>query len=278
MLELIGRVLKLPKARIVALALFVPACTSIFLPANSYAEGTASPEPPAQTAKVVESPSAVTATSATNDRTIVWTWAVPAGGLTPDATSPQVDSNGTPASTEQSTDIIQFGYRLSKDGTTQASGVVGSDILTITTPVTDNGDYSLSVWSVSRAGDMSAEVSGSTTVSMPDLVPIEDSSIPVPINAPPLVTPLIVGSANTAPIASTNTSSNPGYVINTPSASVLSANKIATDNVKEVAATGVANTSSQGWVVLGIPWYFWLVILAASYAAMRIIVRYTANL
>ena len=278
MLGLIGRVLKLPKARIVALALFVPACTSFLLPVNSYADDAVSSGPPAQTAKAVESPSAVTATSATDDRTIVWTWAVPNGGLTPDATSPQVDSNGNPASTEQSTDIVQFGYRLSKDGTTQASGVVGSDILTITTPVTDNGDYSLSVWSVSRAGDMSAEVSGSTTVSMPDLVPIEDSSIPVPINAPPLVTPLIVGSANTAPIASTNTSSNPGYVINTPSASVLSANKIATDNVKEVAATGVANTSSQGWVVLGIPWYFWLLILAASYAAMRIIVRYTANL
>jgi len=278
MLGLIGRVLKLPKARIVALALFVPACTSFLLPVNSYADDAVSSGPPAQTAKAVESPSAVTATSATDDRTIVWTWAAPNGGLTPDATSPQVDSNGNPVSAEQSTDIVQFGYRLSKDGFTTTSGTVGSDILTITTPVTDNGDYSLSVWSVSRAGDMSAEVSGSTTVSMPDLVPIEDSSIPVPINAPPLVTPLIVGSANTAPIASTNTSSNPGYVINTPSASVLSANKIATDNVKEVAATGVANTSSQGWVVLGIPWYFWLLILAASYAAMRIIVRYTANL
>jgi len=278
MLGLIGRVLKLPKARIVALALFVPACTSFLLPVNSYADDAVSSGPPAQTAKAVESPSAVIATSATDDRTIVWTWAAPNGGLTPDATSPQVDSNGNPVSAEQSTDIVQFGYRLSKDGFTTTSGTVGSDILTITTPVTDNGDYSLSVWSVSRAGDVSAEVSGNTTVSMPDLVPIEDSSIPVPINAPPLVTPLIVGSANTAPIASTNTSSNPGYVINTPSASVLSANKIATDNVKEVAATGVANTSSQGWVVLGIPWYFWLLILAASYAAMRIIVRYTANL
>ena len=281
---LTGLVLKIPKARVVALALFVSLSTFL-VPVTSYAEDPPSSEPSNQTepvAPIVESPIDVRATSPSNDRTIVWTWSPPESGLTPDVED--VEEGGDPISTtpvEHSTDIVSFGYELTKDDVLIGTppNVIDATDLTVTTPVDANGDYTLHVWSITRAGEVSAKATGMVTifVPIPNLPPIEDAIIPTPIHTAPIVAMPIAGTANAAPTPSAGAANEPGYEISAPSASVLG-NNVASDNLDEVASAGVAKTSNQGWVILGVPWYFWLLILAASYVAMRYVVRFTANL
>ena len=284
MRKLIGRVLIIPKAILLALALLLPALGVFLFSANTYAQEPTSNENSQQISGPIESPTNVGATSEANNKTIVWVWNAPSGGLTPDADTPVLDENGNPVDpqpTERPTDIIGFGYELVKDNTNITNGVVNSDILTATTPVTDNGDYTLYVWSITRAGGESAKSAGYTTVfiPIPNLPPIKEEDIPLPLDTTPLVVVPIVepsGTSQTSPQA--NSSNSPGYLTNTPSASVLSANNAIPNNVNQPATAGVAKTSTQGWVVLGIPWYFWLVVLVISYVIVRLLYRFTVHL
>ena len=278
MQELHGQTLIIPKARIVALVLFVAVLAASLFSHATYAEE--SSDPIKQIGASVESPSGVTATSPTNDRTIVWTWSAPAGGLTPGSENPELDEEGSPLA-QQSTDIVSFGYDLYKDGNSLTSGVVDASVLTVTTAVAENGDYTLYVWSITRADDTSAKASGAMTVfiPIPNLPPIKEEDIPVPLDTAPLApVPLVdsVGSAPTAPQA--NVTNTPGYLTNNSSASVLSAKSAIPTNVDQAAVASVAKTSSQGWVVLGLPWYFWLVLLVASYIIVRVLYRITVHL
>jgi hypothetical protein len=283
MRKLIGRVLLIPKATVLALALLLPVLSVSLFPVNAFAEEPAV-ETPNQIATPAESPTGVEATTEANNKTIVWTWNAPASGLTPDAGTVVVDENGNPVDpqpTERSTDIIGFGYELVKDGQSITAGVVNFDILTVTTTVTDNGDYTLYVWSITRAGGESAKSAGymAVFIPIPNLPPINEEDIPLPLDTTPLVTVPIVepgGSTQTSP--EVNASNNPGYVTNAPSASVLSANNSVSNPTNQVETAGVATTSTQGWVVLGIPWYYWLVVLAVSYVIVRLLYRYTVHL
>jgi len=284
MRELIGRVLIIPKAKTLALAFFMFALTLSFVPANTFAEEPTNSEPPEQISAPVEGPSGVTATSEASNKSIVWIWNAPAGGTTPDADTIVLDENGSPVDpqpTEHSSDIIGFGYELFKGDISLTAGVVGPDALTVTTPVVDNGDYTLYVWSISRGDGDSAKSAGYMTVfvPIPNLPPIKEEDIPLPIDKTPLViVPVVEPNGNTQSSPEVNSSNSPGYLTNTPSASVLSANNALPDTVNQTAAAGVAKTSTQGWVVLGIPWYFWLVVLVVSYIIVRLLYRFAVHL
>ena len=283
MRELFGRVLTIPKATLLALGLLLPALTVSFFPINTYAEEAQNNESPQQTAPQVESPSGVVAISQQNDKTIVWSWQAPAGGLTPDA-GMDVDEEGNPVEpqpTEHASDIISFGYQLVKDGTGIVSGIVGSEVLTATTLVTENGDYTLYVWSITQAGEVSEKSSGTTNVfvPIPNLPPIKEEDIPLPLDTTPLVpVPMVESSGSNTAEPRATTQNKPGYLTNSPSASVLSANSNTPNAANQVETAGVATTSTQGWVVLGIPWYYWLVVLAVSYIIVRLLYRYTVHL
>jgi len=284
MQELIGRVQLKPKSILLAFALLLPALTVCFFPANTYAQETQDLEPPKQLSTQVESPSGVVAVSQQNDKTIVWTWQMPAHGLTPDADTVVLDEQGNPVQpqpTEHATDIVSFHYQLVKDETPIVSGAVGSEVLTATTLVTENGDYTLYVWSVNRAGEESVKSAGTTNVfvPIPNLPPIKEENIPIPLDTTPLVkVPMVESSGNTAPSPRVPSSNSPGYLTNSPSASVLSANSNSPNTINQVETAGVATTSTQGWVVLGIPWYYWLVVLAVSYIIVRVLYRFTVHL
>jgi hypothetical protein len=192
MRELTGRVLRIPKATLLARALLLSALTVALIPVTTHAEEAPNSDPPKQIYTQVESPSGVAAISQQNDKTIVWTWQAPANGLTPDASTVVVDEQGNPVEpqpTEHSSDIVSFGYQLTKDGVGIVSGTVSSDVLTATTLVTENGDYTLYVWSINRVGEESAKSSGTTNVfvPIPNLPPIKEEDIPLPLDTTPLV-------------------------------------------------------------------------------------------
>ncbi len=266
-----------PRTKILAFTLFVSTLVFSFIPLSVHAEATPNTDPANQTGTVVDSPGAPTATSSTNDDAIVWVWTAPASGLTPDA--PTDPSQITTPPSEQPTDIIQFGYELSNAGGVVTSGTVDSSVLTVTTPVTQDDTYTFKVWSINRVAATSAPAVGTITINTssappvgpvtPITPPIDGSIIPAPLDsttvdkpAPSSQTPTPVPlnkPTNVVP-QSSNVSSDP---------SVLSATDT-TQNIPKSAETAAAvKSSTQGWVIVGIPWYIWLLILAAVFAAGR---------
>ena len=268
MLGLTGLELKLSTTRTLALALFVSVLGITFIPATAYAEDAPSSQPTSQTGQVVESPSGVMATSSTTNRTIVWKWSAPAGGLTPDATDPAE----TPP-VERSTDIIRFGYELSKADAVVASGAVASDILTVTTPVTENGDYTLYVWSITRAGDVSAKVVGGITIVTPVVTspPAPEAVVPVVTRAPAPASMPVRSTRTAAPKTAVIFSTTPGYVANIPGAEVLAVSNNSTQDT--------TNKRFDLWgVVTAVPWYAWAGIVIVGYVVKRILWRVVLNL
>jgi len=273
MRELTGRVLTISKAKTLALALLVALLSLFVSPANLYAQEPSNTETVTQTGPALDTPENVTATSPTNNRDIVWTWTAPDGTSAP-------DENGNPTEPPR-TDIVNFGYMLTKDSVEVTSGKVEATIYTVTTSTIDNGEYVLSVWSIDKDGIQSKAATGSIKIfiPIPNLAPIEEATIPAPIiNTMPVLTTPIGGGTNTSTAPQNSAANTPGYLTNAPSASVLGANNPTRDNFDEVAVAGVAKASTQGWVILGTPWYVWLLILAASYVAMRLLRRYTAHI
>lgn len=277
--QLSEQLLKISKAKVIALAFLVVALSVSFYQASAFAQEVPYTIPTNQTSPVVESPRNVAATSATSNRSIVWTWAAPAGGLTPDASSPEAaDPNAQPpaSATTQPTDIVLFGYELFKTGNQVTSGTVGSSALAITTPVTENGEYTLYVQSVTRAGDMSAQTSGSITISATTVVvPQPDAEVSATGTAettPPPSTP-VQRPRKTTPSTAVNFSKTPGYVTNIPGADVLAAT-----NANDAPAGRGTEPFDIIAVMKTVPWYAWVAIVAVAYVIMRVLLRVTVNL
>lgn len=248
-----------PKATSLKIALFVAVFALIAFPMNAHAEPVT--DPGNETGVVVQSPGAPTATSSSADHTIVWVWTPPAGGLAPDATNEPSQTSAV----DRPTDIIKFGYELSLKGVVLTSELVDSTILTVKTPVVEDGIYTLKVWSADRVANVSPPVLGTMTIVTPvvelrTLPPIKEGSIPGPVNTTPLSsTGLAAPTPTVVPLDTSDAS---------PDASVLSADDAA-DTPGQATGLAVAETSSGGWVVLGVPWYVLLVILAGLFAGGR---------
>ncbi len=264
MRELEGRTVTTAKATTIAFGLVVSLIVLCMFPIAAHAEESPNNlEPPAeQVGPPVESPGSPTATTPTDNANIVWVWSAPAGGLNP---------NYSEESPENSTDIVQYGYDLSNGETSVKSGVVGSETLTTTTGVPGNGTYTFKLWSITRAGDFSPVVTGTITIfiPLPDLPPLE---VPAPIDTTPIAN---IPSTTSATATSPNTISSTDINISAPTferSSVLSATD--QDNPVRVVDTAAAvKPSSQGWVIVGLPWYIWLVVAAVVFVAWRWIAK-----
>jgi len=263
------------KARIIAIAMFVSLFVLFLLPTSAFAEEVPSSENTTElpAGPTVQAPGTPSATSANDTKNIVWVWSAPAGGLTPDAV---VVEGEVPA--EQPTDIIQYGYELSK-GSFVSSGTVGSDVTTLTTPVSEDGTYTFNIWSITRAGAVSDPVTTTMTVLTPIVLP----PVLPPIETPAVILPI---PAISAPTSNTDSSTNPpvttssdtsNNTYNTGTAKVLSAAD------EEAAPTqsgtvGVITPSKQGWVLAGVAWYVWLLAVGVMFFVGRFTFSFIKNL
>lgn len=256
------QVLLLPKAKRLAYGLLVSMFVALILPLAAHAEDPQNLEGPAENAGQVESPGAPSGTSQADSFDIVWTWSAPAGGLTPDAV-PSENPDEAPA--EQPSDIIQYGYEFFNQNGVIASGVVGTDVLSKTVTVNVDGDYTFKVWSITRAGATSAQVSGTISFVapiLPDLPPLE---VPDPIDITPVTNNSVATNGNTiggsTPIINKDTM---GYLTGDTNANILSSDK--PDRAVAGADTAaVVKASKQGWMILGLAWYVWLIILVVGF-------------
>jgi len=221
-------------------------------------------------AGTVESPGVPTATLQAGSNDIVWSWTTPAGGLTPDASNTEDPEQ---IATEQPTDITKFQYEFSMKGEVITYSTIESSVLTVTTPATEDGDYTLRIWSVTRGGVPSEAVVGSvafavTIPNLPDLPPIE---VPAPIDTTPLInSPVSAGGSTTGgstPIVNRDPISNS---VGNPISDILSATNL-DQAVAGADTAGMVKPSKQGWMIFGIAWYFWLIVLLSVFIAGRLV-------
>jgi hypothetical protein len=245
-------------------------------PLSVHAEDPPNTDSGNQTGTVVDSPGPPNATSSTNDDNIVWVWTIPASGLTPDA--PTDPSQVTTPPSERPTDIIQFGYELSNAGGAVASGTVDSSVLTVTTPVTQDDTYTFKIWSINRVAATSAPAVGTVTINTtpppvtpttPVTPPIDGSIIPAPLDSTTVTTPP-AGKLTPTPVP-LNKATDVTPQSSKPSSdpSVLSATDTTQNALKPAETAAVVKSSTQGWVIMGIPWYVWLLLLVAVVVAGR---------
>ncbi|MFZ1302002.1 MAG: hypothetical protein WAQ27_05535 [Candidatus Microsaccharimonas sp.] len=274
------------QARTIALALFASLFVLFIFPVAAHAEDGSTvetqqveepiTEPDEPAAEVVESPGTPVVTSPTDSHDTTWVWTPPAGGTTPDA--PEVDPSADPAEpvAEQPSDITQYGYELSGSGGVVGSGLVDSNTYTVTVTVTADGDYVFRVWSVTRAGQVSAPAVGNVTIvtpvpevpEVPVLPPIQPEVIPQPIDTSPVSSKPVVYVGTTTSTNTSGTSETPSSPDFTNNANVLSAGDTAQTTTDTTAAAPV-QSSSQGWLIIGLPWYIWLLIAAVLFTAWR---------
>ena len=238
-----------------------------FLSSTVSAEEPETNSPPQEIGTAVAAPSGVQATSSQSDTTIVWVWQPPASGLTPDAPVDPPEE----ASLEQPTDIVQFGYELSTNDTVFPSGVVDVSTPTVTIQVAGSGTYSLKVWSITREGVFSEADIGVIAIAIPtELPPITEDLIPLPINTSTVVQPVIPGRVEPKTSSPQITNNNNGSQTNASVPSVLSANNVNTP-VAPIEIAGVVKPSTQGWVILGIPWYIVAIVAGGMFVLWRIV-------
>jgi hypothetical protein len=298
-----GQLFLASKAKALTLALFVSLFVLFVFPVATHAQAV----PPADTtteapaddttsqgdeepAPTVEAPGEPVATSPTDERDIVWEWAPPEGGLTPDApvvepvepvvpTDPAEPTHQaevevppeTPVA-EHPTDITHYGYELSDGDIIVDAGTVESTVTTATTKVINTGSYAFRLWSITRDTQVSNSVFGYITIV---------NSTPVLPSYPPIEIPVLIGAtpstdiptisqvvSNTltyyTAVASTVISSDES----TTNANVLSDTDTASP-VSQAGVTAAVVPSSQGWVIAGLPWYVWLLIVAIIFTAWR---------
>jgi hypothetical protein len=271
MRALYEQVRRVPSVKALAFILFALLLVSSIFPSSVFADDTTNSDPVNQVGPTVESPGIPSATSSASDYTIVWVWTPPAGGLTPDAPAADPSQTDPSVQTGQPSDIIQFGYELSTQGTVIKSDVVDSNVLAVTTPVTQDGEYTFKVWSITRVAATSAPAVGGITITTPvppTLPPIEGGIVPAPIDTTSVVDKPAssVGSTVNPPLKkSTNSANNSSQSTN---ASVLSATDIQ-NPANSAEKVAVVKASSQGWVILGVPWYLWLVTVVVVFITGR---------
>ena len=240
----------------------------------------------------VKAPGTPVATSPTNNGTIDWEWTTPEGGLTPDAptTAPEQPAETTdpvdpttdpsqpvgeqpqqpsaPAPTEHATDIVKYGYQLSRNNVVVEQGTIDATSTKVTTSVNRSGDYLFQLWSITRDNHFSDIAYGFFTVQFPVVVPIY----------PPIAVPSEITNTAVATAMTTETTADTYYsTASTPP--ITSSNSVASQTVASAVETVTAapasavppivKTSSQGWMILGLPWYIWLLALAVGVTAWR---------
>jgi len=267
-----SRISTTPKATIVAYGLLVSLFVTFITPLVVRAEENQNVEAPSEVvAGGVESPGVPVATLQTGSNDIVWNWTLPAGGLTPGAED--IGEDPEQLVTEHSTDITKFQYEFSKQGEGITFGTVDSNILTVITPATEDGDYTLRIWSVTRAGVPSEAVSGMVTfaVTIPDLPDLPPIEVPAPINTTPLInSPVSVGQSTTGgstPIVNRDPINNS---VGDPISNILQATNL-DQAVAGADTAGMVKPSTQGWMIFGIAWYVWLVILVGMFIGGRLV-------
>ncbi len=211
------------------------------------------------------------ATSEIDDYNIVWSWGAPEGELTVDTvTSPESPDVEL---VDNSTDITEFGYQLSKQGALHSAGSVSSDTYSLTTPVSSDGVYTLKVWSITRGGTTSAATQGSITIQTlvkEQLPPIGVEIIPEPIDTSSVINKQ---ASNENPvIRNAPVRLNEEIVTNSlgnGDGQVLSASKSDAEPAIALDTAGIVKSTGQGWVILDVAWYVWLLIVAGLFAAGR---------
>lgn len=230
---------------------------------------------PAEADTSVQPPGFPYATSAANDYALSWQWSMPDGGLTPDALI-DPDNPDIPAPAQPS-DIVLFGYEFLKQGAVISRGEVNSAQFTLDTPVTANGTYNLKVWSITREATTSIAAEGTMVITKASVTPlpnIDENIIPKPIDTTNVIKKQASTESaiiNTAPLNSANTVNE--VPVEPVKPSVLSANDNQVDT-PVLNTVAVVKPSTQGWVILGLAWYFWLLIIAGLFVAGRGIMAY----
>lgn len=295
---------QLSKAYFIAAALFVSLMVLFVFPMAAHAEEV----PPTDTTFItptdsdpntidqgnpVKTPGTPVATSPTNDGSVDWEWTQPEGGLTPDAPVEDTTPDTTPADpavtdppveadpaaepvvaapVEHPSDIIKYGYELSTQNSVVVRGYVDSTENKVTTNVTNSGDYTFKLWSITRENHFSDIAYGFFTVVLPTVV------LPVypPITVPQPVDNSLVATANTT---NTDTVSDSYYYGSAKTPAITSSRSSVNENVVttnstspakvEAVSVPVVKASSQGWMILGLPWYIWLLGAAVGFTAWR---------
>ena len=258
-------------ARSVAMLIFVPVFVVSMASHSVHAEEDPktqlqTEEPNGHSKPEVEAPNLPMAVSNADDPVVVWQWAAPAGGLTPDVSTVVGDE-----STELPTDIILYGYEVSNEKGIQASGQVSTDTPAVTTEAKSNGTYSIKVWSITRAQNISAPAIGTVTINSPSLVIPENTPIvvPLPIDTSSVTKVEAVGSVNVEKDSSSPKQSPQRPNVDNNSAGVLSSNN--SPEVKSINESTVAVAPSKnGWVIFGTAWYVWFVVIIALLAFIRL--------
>jgi hypothetical protein len=238
----------------------------------------------------VKAPGTPVATSPTNDGTIDWEWTTPEGGLTPDAptTPPEQPAETTnpadptddplqpvgeqpaaPAPTEHATDIMKYGYQLSRNNVVVEQGTVDATSTKVTTSVTRSGDYLFQLWSITRDNHFSDIAYGFITVQF--LVVVVPSYPLIDVPSEITTTPVAAAMTNeTTADTYYSTASTPPITSSNPVASQTVASAVETVTAAPASAVPpIVKTSSQGWMILGLPWYIWLLALAVGVTAWR---------
>ena len=103
---------------------------------------------------------------------------------------------------------------------------------------------------------------------LPDLPPIE---VPAPINTTPLInSPVSVGQSTTGgstPIVNRDPINNS---VGDPISNILQATNL-DQAVAGADTAGMVKPSTQGWMIFGIAWYVWLVILVGMFIGGRLV-------
>jgi hypothetical protein len=241
----------------------------------------------------VKTPGTPVATSPITDGSIDWEWTLPEGGVTPDAPTEQptepTDPETTPdpaevpaepqppvvqpAPAEHATDIIKYGYELTRYGTVYEQGTIASTETKVTTNVRSSGDYMFKLWSITRENRLSDIAYGYFTVVLPvvTLPTYPVISIPKPIEDTLVAT---------AEAATDNSLANSYYYSSAQTPAITSNRSVANNTVASTANTSgatnvqattipVVKASDQGWMILGLPWYVWLLAAAVGFTAWR---------
>ncbi|MES2630869.1 MAG: hypothetical protein V4611_02850 [Patescibacteria group bacterium] len=255
------RVLVLPKATQLAYSLLFSLLIASNLPLVARAE---EPLEPPTLVGYVEGPGVPNGTSQADSYDIIWTWAPPVSGLEPDQVPPE---NPDEAPAQQPTDIVRYGYELKNQNGLVAFGSVESNILSLTTTASEDGNYVLSIWSITREDGFSEVVSGSIAFvapvpqTLPNLPPIV---VPDPIDVTPVTDNPVSNGARiggSTPIINKDTN---GYITGNTNTNIFSVDEL-DEAVAGADTTAVVKQSKQGWLILGMAWYVWLIILVAVF-------------
>lgn len=273
--EMNGRVLLIPKGRANYLVILAVVLALSLIPSDTFAETGQVGSSENQQEYAVPKPGSLVATSSADNYTITWVWTAPEE---PTSSKPADETVATeqnaelPEKEEKPTDIVEYGYELYSQEKLITSGTVKADVFTVSTAVKSDGVYTFNVRSITRESVVSLPAIGSITIAspipqLPILTPIGPENIPAPIDTKPIAN---ISSTRNNRVTSNSTPlpTSVDFGSNPARSNVLSA----TDAKKEITpveTVGVVKASNQGWVMFGLPWYAWLLIIGLGFVGWR---------